>query len=192
MQLLYKSRRTIARVFFIVYIITSPQLAYAGDYLGLSDKQLRQLLSNPEKLTAKKTRKALRTKTKKVNRIVKISKITDKAKQMLHVPYRWGGTSPKGFDCSGLVQYAFKRAGVVLPRTAAAQYKATRRVEGKYTALGDLLFFHTRRRGSYINHVGIYLGRGQFIHAPGRGKRVRISTLSNYWKRKIVGVGRTI
>ena len=192
MQILYKSRRDLAHVFLIVFIIVFPQLTYAEDYLNLNDRQIQQLLRNPVKTPAKIFKKPPRTKSKKTDRIIKIGKITDKAKQMLRVPYRWGGTSPKGFDCSGLVQYAFKRAGVILPRTAAEQYKATRRIKRKYTALGDLIFFHTRRRGRYINHVGIYLGRGLFIHAPGRGKRVKISTLSNYWKRKIVGVGRTI
>ncbi len=192
MQILYKSRRDLAYVFLIVFIIVFPQLTSAKNYLGLSDRQIQQLLNHSVKTPTKLAKKSPQIKTTQTARIIKIGKITDKAKQMLRVPYRWGGTSPKGFDCSGLVQYAYKRAGVILPRTAAEQYKATRRIKRKYTALGDLIFFHTRRRGRYIDHVGIYLGRGQFIHAPGRGKHVQISTLSSYWKRKIVGVGRTL
>lgn len=113
------------------------------------------------------------------------------AKQQLRKRYRWGGTSPKrGFDCSGLMQYAYKKASVKLPRTAAAQYRSTKRVSLSRLQTGDLIFFHTRRSRTRVNHVGIYLGGGKFIHAPRRGKRVSISRLNRYWKRRAVGAGR--
>lgn len=115
------------------------------------------------------------------------------AKQQINKKYRWGGTNPAtGFDCSGLTQYAYKRARVNLPRTAAAQYKSTKRVSIKQLQTGDLIFFHTRRSRARINHVGIYLGGGKFIHAPSRGKRVSVSDLNKYWRRKVVGAGRII
>ncbi|HIO93374.1 MAG TPA: NlpC/P60 family protein [Leucothrix mucor] len=114
------------------------------------------------------------------------------AKRQLKVRYRWGGTSPRrGFDCSGLIQYSFKKANINLPRTAASQYKKTKRIALSQLQSGDLIFFHTRhRRHVRINHVGIYLGNNKFIHAPRRGKTVSITKLSRYWKRKIVGAGR--
>ena len=113
------------------------------------------------------------------------------AKNQLHKKYRWGGSNPKtGFDCSGLMQYAYKSAKVNLPRTAAAQYKATKRVSLSKLKAGDLIFFHTRRTRARVNHVGLYLGGGKFIHAPRKGKRVSVADLSNYWLRKAIGAGR--
>jgi len=119
-------------------------------------------------------------------------KVLATAKKQLRKKYRWGGASPKrGFDCSGLVQYAYKSAQLKLPRTAAKQYRFTKRVSMSRLQTGDLIFFHTRRRSrSRINHVGIYMGEGEFIHAPRRGKRVSISKLDNYWKRRVIGAGR--
>lgn len=113
------------------------------------------------------------------------------AKQQLRKRYRWGGTTPaRGFDCSGLMQYAYKKARIYLPRTASAQYRSTKRVSLSRMQAGDLIFFHTRRSRRRVNHVGIYLGGGKFIHAPRRGKRVSVSTLNRYWKRRAIGAGR--
>jgi len=103
----------------------------------------------------------------------------------LGTPYRWGGASPtRGFDCSGLVNYAFAPVeDLDLPRTS----RALARVDGPRVARGqlrpgDLLFF--RIRGASVDHVAIYLGRDRFIHAPRRGSTVRIDHLSNsYWQR---------
>lgn len=113
------------------------------------------------------------------------------AKKQLRKKYRWGGTSPRtGFDCSGLMQYAFKSIKVNIPRTANAQYKHTKRVSLSKLQAGDLIFFHTRRTRARVNHVGLYLGKGKFIHAPRRGKRVSVAKLNKYWRRKAVGAGR--
>jgi cell wall-associated NlpC family hydrolase len=114
------------------------------------------------------------------------------ARKQLKIRYQWGGTSPKkGFDCSGLIQYSFKKANISLPRTAASQYKKTKRIPLSQLQSGDLIFFHTRRRKHVkVNHVGIYLGNNQFIHAPRRGKTVTIAKFSPYWKGKVVGAGR--
>ena len=114
------------------------------------------------------------------------------AKKQLKIRYRWGGTTPKkGFDCSGLIQYSFKKANISLPRTASSQYNKTKRISISQLQSGDLIFFHTRqRRRTRINHVGIYLGNNQFIHAPRRGKTVSITRLNKYWRQKVVGVGR--
>lgn len=113
------------------------------------------------------------------------------AKNMLGVKYRYGGTSPsRGFDCSGLVQYSHKSAGINLPRTTGQQYKASKRVSRKYLKAGDLVFFKTAISRA-VSHVGIYLGNNKFIHAPSSGKRVKISSMKeNYWRKRFTGAGR--
>jgi len=113
------------------------------------------------------------------------------AKKQLRKRYRWGGASPRtGFDCSGLMQYAYKSIKVNIPRTAREQYKFTKRIPLSKLQAGDLIFFHTRRTRTRVNHVGLYLGEGKFIHAPRRGKRVSVAKLNKYWRRKTVGAGR--
>jgi|tagenome__1003787_1003787.scaffolds.fasta_scaffold20903237_2 peptidoglycan hydrolase-like protein with peptidoglycan-binding domain len=97
------------------------------------------------------------------------------AKHYKGTPYRWGGASPKGFDCSGLVQYVYGRLGVELPRVTYSQWHAGRHVSRSELRAGDLVFFD--RRG----HVGIYTGHGWFIHAPHRGARVHASQLGHGW-----------
>jgi cell wall-associated NlpC family hydrolase len=92
------------------------------------------------------------------------------ASRYFGVPYRYGGTSPRGFDCSGLVQYVFRQLGVGLPRTAAAQYGATTRVSRSQARPGDLVFFFS---GGGISHVGIYAGGNMMIAAPHTGTVVR-------------------
>lgn len=112
--------------------------------------------------------------------------VVERAMSALGKPYRWGGSSPKrGFDCSGLVKYAFNDIDDLdLPRTS----RALSRVDGPKIAKrdlqpGDLLFFKVRSRS--VDHVAIYLGGDRFIHAPRRGKNVRIDELSdNYWTKR--------
>jgi cell wall-associated NlpC family hydrolase len=92
------------------------------------------------------------------------------ASRYFGVPYRYGGTTPRGFDCSGLVMYVYAQLGVHLPRTAAAQYGATRRVSRSSARPGDLVFFFS---GGSITHVGIYAGGNMMIAAPHSGTVVR-------------------
>ncbi|MFJ4096087.1 C40 family peptidase [Kitasatospora sp. NPDC089913] len=94
-------------------------------------------------------------------------------------PYVWGGDGPSGYDCSGLVQQAFRRAGVELPRVADDQYAATTPITQDRLRRGDLLFWSDSGRASGIHHVGIYLGGGKFVEAPRPGKTVRVSTISS-------------
>lgn len=105
-------------------------------------------------------------------------------------PYRYGGSSPRrGFDCSGLVYYAFRESGIRVPRTTGAQLRHAQPVPLPEVLPGDLLFF--RQRSNRVSHVGIYVGNGWFIHAPSRGKRVSYELLQNsYWKPRLVSAGR--
>lgn len=111
--------------------------------------------------------------------------VAREASRFTGIPYRYGGTSPRGFDCSGLVYYVHRRLGMTVPRTAKEQWRRARRV--KHPAAGDLLFFRPPKRHW---HVGIYLGDNRFVHAPATGKRVRIEPLNGYWRRYYLGAGR--
>lgn len=106
------------------------------------------------------------------------------ALKMVGKPYRYGGSSPAGFDCSGLVQFSFRQAGVSLPRSTEDQLRTGNRVRISSARRGDLLFFD--EEGKKKSHVAIYLGDGKFVHAPSSGKRVRTDTLdSPYWKKHL-------
>jgi cell wall-associated NlpC family hydrolase len=97
------------------------------------------------------------------------------AMQYLGVPYRWGGADPSGFDCSGFSMYVFAKIGVSLPHHAASQYGMGTPVSKSELQAGDLVFFNG------LGHMGIYIGGGQFIHAPHTGDVVKISNLSDSW-----------
>lgn len=110
------------------------------------------------------------------------------ALELLGTPYRYGGTTPKGFDCSGLVQYAYRQAGKAVPRTSRAQYSAAQPINLSDAEPGDLLFFASGRK---VDHVAIYLGNGQFVHAPERGRTVETGRLADgYYRENFVGAGR--
>lgn len=162
----------------------------------IHDKQLVQaynlLVYTPKNKNTQRHKKGENNHTKKEpQRWTPQINATLVAKKQINKKYRWGGTNPHtGFDCSGLMQYAYKASRIHLPRTAAAQYKHTKRVSMSNLRVGDLIFFHTRRTRARVNHVGIYLGGGKFIHAPRRGKLVSITDLNHYWLRKAVGAGR--
>jgi cell wall-associated NlpC family hydrolase len=97
------------------------------------------------------------------------------AQTYLGVPYVWGGTTPKGFDCSGLVQYVYAKQGVTLPRVAEAQARVGVPIAPEQLQAGDAIFFADRT--GYIHHEGMYIGNGMFIHAPHTGDVVKISSL---------------
>lgn len=108
------------------------------------------------------------------------ARAADTARSLLGAPYRYGGTSPAGFDCSGLVHYSFREAGASVPRTSHELFRSTRAVPIEEARAGDLVFF---RLADKVSHVGIYLDEGRFVHAPSTGKRVEIASLESEWYR---------
>jgi cell wall-associated NlpC family hydrolase len=117
----------------------------------------------------------------------KVRTVLQKALALLGTPYRWGGSDPdKGFDCSGLVGYVFRNAlGIELPRVSRDMAKSGELVTDRAKlAAGDLVFFGRKGR---VNHVGIYVGDGRFVHAPSRGKDVTVSSLDQgYWSGRFL------
>jgi NlpC/P60 family len=102
-------------------------------------------------------------------------RVVEIARKHVGTPYRWRGTSPSGFDCSGLVRYVYAQVGVTLPHNAAKQYRYGMPISRDRLQPGDLVFFDRLR------HNGIYVGSGRFIHARQTGKRVSISSLDEDW-----------
>jgi cell wall-associated NlpC family hydrolase len=116
-------------------------------------------------------------------------KIVRLSKEQIGSPYRYGGQSPSGFDCSGLVRYVYRKVGIDVPHSSRLLYKSSRKVSLQKIQPGDLLFFRISR--SKVSHVGIYAEGGQFIHAPSSGKHVSLARLDNpYWEKRLVGAGR--
>ncbi|GGN97746.1 C40 family peptidase [Saccharibacillus kuerlensis] len=104
--------------------------------------------------------------------------------QVAGTPYKYGGTTTSGFDCSGFTRYIFKKFGINLPRTAASQAKQGTTVSKANLRVGDLVFFNTTGRG--ISHVGFYMGGGKFAHSSS-SKGVSTASLSNsYWSKRYV------
>lgn len=103
------------------------------------------------------------------------------AKKYLGVRYLWGGTTPSGFDCSGLTQYAYREVGITIPRTSRTQFNIGAFIPRDRTDLlepGDLVFFGYGGDAGQIHHVGMYVGGGVFIHAPGAGGHVEYASLT--------------
>lgn len=116
----------------------------------------------------------------------RIQSILKRALALLGTPYRWGGTGTDGFDCSGLVGYVFRTAlGIELPRVSREMVQSGQNVDRGSLNAGDLVFFS--RSGKRVDHVGIYVGDGQFVHAPRTGKDVMVSRLdAGYWSGKFM------
>ena len=110
------------------------------------------------------------------------------ASSLVGSPYRYGGHSPDGFDCSGLVYYAYRAAGLSVPRTSTQQFRAATPIPITAARAGDLLFFRYERK---VSHVGIYLGDQRFVHAPSSGKAVSVANLTDaHYREHFVGAGR--
>lgn len=117
--------------------------------------------------------------------------IADVAMGMVGTRYRYGGTDPaEGFDCSGLVYYAYGQAGYRVPRSSQELFRAARKISVDDAYPGDLMFFQDQAK---LSHVGIYLGDGLFVHAPSSGQNVSVSSLDTpYYQQHLVAVGRLL
>ncbi|MFI7442215.1 C40 family peptidase [Nonomuraea indica] len=136
-------------------------------------------------MSATSAKKRTATKSRAARQAAKARTAVEVAKDQIGDPYRFGGTGPGSFDCSGLVQYAWKKAGVRIPRVTNAQYAGIRKkVSFSRLKPGDLLFF----RG--FGHVGMYVGKGKMIHSPRTGLTVRVEKLSGWRKASFVGAVR--
>jgi cell wall-associated NlpC family hydrolase len=110
------------------------------------------------------------------------------ALEQVGVPYRYGGATTSGFDCSGLVQFSYRRAGKDLPRTTAQQWSSTTTVGRDDLQAGDLLFFSIEGK---MSHVGMYVGRQQFVHAPSSGRTVTVAKLTSpFYASALIRAGR--
>lgn len=117
------------------------------------------------------------------------ARAADQALRMQGKPYRHGGNSPQGFDCSGLVHYSFSRVGVRLARSTDGLWQQSRPITVSKLERGDLLFFD--QEGKRSSHVAIYVGNNRFVHAPSSGKTVNVASLSDpYWRKHFAGARR--
>lgn len=142
----------------------------------------------------KKSKKPYRSKYHKLSSRYSVhsspggNAIVKTAFRYMGVPYVFGGSTPRAFDCSGFVQYVYRRNGVKIPRMAHHQYYAGTPISKKQLSPGDLIFFETYTKG--ISHVGIYIGNSNFIHASSRGA-VRVDTLNKaYYRNRYRGAAR--
>lgn len=155
---------------------------------GIVDRKTQRALkkAKPIKKVPAKPLKVIETEPfvsqKKVPAILKT------ARQYIGVPYRFGGATPKGFDCSGYIQYVFGKHKYTVPRSADTQYNIGKKISAANLREGDLVFFSADKKE--ISHCGIYTGKGKFIHASS-SKGIRIDELkNNYWKPLYIGAKR--
>ncbi len=108
-------------------------------------------------------------------------------------PYRYGGTTPEGFDCSGLARYVYAQAGVSLPRSTREQHAAGKTIKITQAQPGDLLFYRFAKGGGGVDHVAIYLGEGEAVHAPASGRTVIVASVGDpWWEKRFVDAVRVI
>ena len=116
--------------------------------------------------------------------------VSKTAHKFIGTPYVYGGRSPKGFDCSGLVWYVYRQHGVELPPSSARQAGFGQKVSRDELLPGDLVFFQSKGR---IDHVGLYVGGNKMIHAPGRGRKVvKVNIKDKYYRQHFAGARRPI
>ena len=184
-----------------VYVVKSGDSLWAiANKLGTSVENIKAIngLSSDNLQigqTLKISSSAVATNTPSVSRSgdnVSGTRLVEDAAQYLGTPYRYGGSSPGGFDCSGFTSYIFGRAGISLPRTAAGQYSVGTAVAQSDLQPGDLVFF--AGGGSGIDHVGIYAGNGQMIHSssPRSGGVIYTPLSSSYYANSYVGARRVL
>lgn len=181
-------------------VIWNDRICYIrSDYLTLTETPYENRASSKSPLFFRKGSStgtavsvtALKNSANYIGASTRAEAILSTAKSYIGVPYLWAGTTPKGFDCSGFVQYVFKANGISLNRTAATQYAHGTYVAKSDLQAGDLVFFQNTYKVG-ISHVGIYIGDGKFIHCSS-SKGVTISDLSSaYYVAHYYGARRII
>lgn len=117
------------------------------------------------------------------------NEIVATVKSLIGTPYLFGGTTPQGFDCSGLVYYSYQSLGMRVPRTTRQLARQATTLKKNEIMPGDLLFFQTF--GNKVSHVGIYAGENQFIHAAKSGENVSYANIEEpYWRARLIKAGR--
>lgn len=168
--------------------ITGTSLLAAGPAAAAQPREATLAAAPAAKpVAAVQTLTVVKTSSKKQSRAAKQKKRAAKAvkyaSKQIGDPYRYGGTGPGSWDCSGLAGGAWRKAGVKLPRTSQQIYRSVKKkVSWKGAVKGDLLFFYSGR-----THVGVYAGHGYMIHAPSSGKKVKKIKLNSYYKRNFSG-----
>ena len=173
-------------LFFIIVIFPIGCCNYKGRVLVMQSAPK----INHKVIITHRHNKCLNTFRRSRNRSQCIVKV---ALTQIGKPYVWGGNSPvKGFDCSGLVWWVFKQNGLNLPKVSYKQKIAGKSILRKELRKGDLVLFKTNPKGRSL-HVGIYVGKGMFIHSPKKGSSVRLDSVSNpYWQRVYVCARRVV
>ncbi len=170
---------------------SSPQQSFAPDANLLAYRDSDQIGNLLHRMEQRKARNVRNSGITHGNGIIDPENdFAEQALAYLGTRYKYGGESPSGFDCSGLVWFvAQETMGIKLPRTTADQAKQGVKVARAELQRGDLVFFNTM--GRRFSHVGIYLGEGEFVHAPSTGGKVRIEKMSaRYWNARYNGARR--
>ncbi|MFF3439751.1 C40 family peptidase [Streptosporangium sp. NPDC002721] len=156
----------------------------ASEKAGSTKKTASQTATTATTATKAKAKGKVRKSRAALQRI-RAGKAVSAAKKQIGDPYRWGASGPGAFDCSGLVRYAWRKAGVSLPRITHSQYRSIRKkVSWSKLSPGDLMFFSGK------GHVGMYVGKGRMVHSPSSGKTVRVVRLAGYYRSSFAGAVR--
>jgi cell wall-associated NlpC family hydrolase len=183
---MFKAKKTLLAIVVVASTLQAPHV------LAQSAEQESAVISAPTTTANRFTSVASQLASSVSTTVVGgTESLIDNAMQLIGVRYRWGGNTPQsGLDCSGFVRYVFNDTfGFLLPRKSAQMSKVGMEVGKEELRPGDLVFFNTMRHA--FSHVGIYVGDNKFIHAPSRGKSIRVDDMTKvYWEKRYNGARR--
>jgi len=186
-------KTAVTGVLALAFIISSGIIIRAELY-NLEVQQEIEKEAQIKESAKKPAKKKEKKKPKLTGEAAKREKIVNAAMALIGQDYWPGGTGSEddyGYDCSGLTQHAYMAAGIAIPKKSTEQYRKATIILQRELKRGDLVFFNTRGMG--VNHVGVYIGGGMFVHAPGIGKQIQTADLNkSYWGSRFFGAGRYI